>query len=51
MTEERPQTDETGSPTPMPWPTEVPDPSEVLPVGDASEPERLESDDEADEKS
>jgi hypothetical protein len=52
MTEERPQTDP-ASPIPTPWPltgesppTDQPDPSEVLPVGNASELEMLESEDE-----
>lgn len=52
MTEERPQTDP-ASPIPMAWPltdepapTDQPDPSEVLPMGNASELEMLKSDEE-----
>jgi hypothetical protein len=51
--EEHPQTDRAGPPTPMPWPltgelapTDQPDPSEVLPMGNASELEMLKSDEE-----
>jgi hypothetical protein len=51
MTDKRPQTDRDGPPTPAPWPltgeappTDQPEPSEVLPMGNASEPEMLKSD-------
>ncbi len=52
MTDEHPQTDPAGPPTPEPWPltgeappTDQPDPSEILPMGDASELRMLKPED------
>ena len=52
MTDEHPQTDPAGPPTPTSWalsgeapPEDQPDPSEILPTGDASELNMLKPED------